>query len=99
MHTVFLGFVPPNVIEPEMSQTLLVMALIGGTGSPFGALVGSAFYVILGHFLSAIWPRWMIIIALLLIVVVLFMRGGLLQAGQDVARWITGRRHRDDGRP
>ena len=99
MHTVFLGFVPPNVIEPEMSQTLLVMALIGGTGSPFGALVGSAFYVILGHFLSAIWPRWMIIIALLLIVVVLFMRGGLLQAGQDIARWISARRHRHDGHP
>ena len=99
MHTIFLGFVPPNVIEPEMSQTLLVMALIGGTGSPFGALVGSAFYVILGHFLSAFWPRWMIIVAVLLIVVVLFLRGGLIQAGQDLAKWISARRQRHDSRP
>ena len=43
------------------------------SATPFGALVGSAFYVILGHFLSAFWPRWMIIVAVLLIVVVLFL--------------------------
>ena len=84
LHTTFLGFIPPNVIEPEMSQTLLVMAIIGGVGSPFGALLGSGFYVVLGHFLSSLWPRWMIVIGLLLIAVVLFLRGGLFEAGKTL---------------
>lgn len=77
MQTTFLGFVPPNSIQLEMSERLLIMALIGGTGAPAGAFVGAAFYVILGDLLSAIWPRWMILIAVLLIGIVLFLRDGL----------------------
>ena len=30
LHAAYLGFVPPNDIELEMSQRLLVMSIIGG---------------------------------------------------------------------
>lgn len=85
LHVVFLGFVPPSDIELEMSQRLLVMALIGGVGSPGGALAGSAFYMIVSEALSEIWPRWMALIALLLIGLVLFLPGGLWSAGRRLA--------------
>jgi len=85
LHVIFLGFVPPSDIELEMSQRLLVVALIGGIGSPGGALIGSAFYTIVSEALSEIWPRWMALIALLLIGLVLFLPGGLWSAGRRIS--------------
>jgi branched-chain amino acid transport system permease protein len=85
LHVIFLGFVPPSDIELEMSQRLLVIALIGGIGSPGGALIGSAFYTIVSESLSEIWPRWLALIALLLIGLVLFLPGGLWSAGRRIS--------------
>jgi branched-chain amino acid transport system permease protein len=85
LHVIFLGFVPPSDIELEMSQRLLVIALIGGVGSPGGALIGSAFYTIVSEALSEIWPRWLALIALLLIGLVLFLPGGLWSAGRRIS--------------
>ncbi|RVU16915.1 branched-chain amino acid ABC transporter permease [Methylobacterium oryzihabitans] len=94
LHVVFLGFVPPSDADLEMSQRLLVMALIGGVGSPGGALAGAAFYMIVSEALSEIWPRWMALIALLLIGLVLFLPGGLWSVGGRIAAL----RHREAAR-
>jgi branched-chain amino acid transport system permease protein len=77
MHTLFLGFVPPNTIELEMSERLLIMSIIGGAGAPAGAFVGAGFYILLSNWLSALWPRWLMLIGFLLIAIVLFLRDGL----------------------
>lgn len=85
LHVITLGFVPPSDIELEMSQRLLVMALIGGVGAPGGALAGAAFYTIAAEVLSGIWPRWLALIAILLIGLVLFLPGGLWSLGARLA--------------
>ena len=85
LHVVSLGFVPPSDIELEMSQRLLVMALIGGVGAPGGALAGAAFYTVAAEVLSGIWPRWLALIAILLIGLVLFLPGGLWSLGARLA--------------
>jgi len=91
MHTIFLGLAPPNTIDLEMSERLVVMAIIGGTGSPMGALVGAAFYVLLADFLSTLWPRWLMIIALLMIAVVLFLPNGLWGSAEALMARLRGR--------
>jgi branched-chain amino acid transport system permease protein len=92
MHVVSLGFVPPNDIEPEISQRILLMAIIGGVGSPAGALVGTIFYTIVAEALSALWARWMALIALVLISIVLFLPGGLWSIGERLAMLRKGRK-------
>jgi branched-chain amino acid transport system permease protein len=92
MHVVFLGFVPTNDIEPEISQRILLMAIIGGVGSPAGALVGTIFYTIVSEALSALWARWMALIALALIAIVLFLPGGLWSIGDRIALLREGRK-------
>ena len=77
MHTVFLGFTPPNVIELEMSERLIIMAIIGGVGAPGGAFLGAAFFLLMADWLSTLWPRWLMLIGFLLIAIVLFLRDGL----------------------
>lgn len=95
MNVLFMGFVAPSTIDLEGSERLLIMVLIGGAGSPAGALVGAAFYSILADALGQLWPRWMISIAVLLIVIVLFLKAGLWGAIEALAnRW---RRANDAG--
>jgi branched-chain amino acid transport system permease protein len=77
--------VPPNDIELEVSQRVLMMAIIGGVGSPAGALVGTIFYVVVSEALSELWARWMALIAVTLIAIVLFLPGGLWSIGQRMA--------------
>jgi branched-chain amino acid transport system permease protein len=67
------------------------MAIIGGVGSPAGALAGSAFYTLVSEALSGIWARWMALIALLLIAIVLFAPGGLWSIGHRLAGRLIGR--------
>lgn len=93
MHTVFLGFAPPNVIELEMSERLLVMAIIGGVGAPAAAFLGAGFYVLAADLLSPLWPRWLMLIGFLLIAIVLFMRGGLWGGAATLLRRLRGGRH------
>lgn len=86
LHAAFLGFVPPNDIELEISQRILVMAIIGGVGSPAGALVGAGFYTLVSEVLSELWARWLALIALLLVAIVLYLPGGLWSIGARLAR-------------
>lgn len=88
LYAMFLGFAPLGNIEAAMSETILLMTIIGGSESLLGALLGAAFLTIVGDSLSAIWPRWMMGLGALLIAMVLFMRGGLWGAFQaGLIRW------------
>ncbi|MBX5088345.1 branched-chain amino acid ABC transporter permease [Rhizobium lentis] len=90
LHAAFLGFVPPNDIEIEMSQRLLIMAIIGGVASPAGAIVGAGFYVVLAQLLSEVWARWMALVALFLIMIVLYLPGGLWSVGKRLRAAFRG---------
>lgn len=72
-----LNFVPIANISLVMSERILIMTIIGGTGSLVGAILGSTTIVLLAEFLSAVWPRWIMGLGIALIAVVIFMRGGL----------------------
>ena len=57
------------------------MLVLGGTGRLYGALVGTVVFMVVHHFAAAVDPfRWMFVIGGLLLVVVLFMRGGITGA-------------------
>lgn len=90
MNTLFLGFVPPSAIELEISERLLVMGLIGGVGSPGGALIGAGAYMLLADTLGELWARWQILVALVLIVIVLAVPGGLVGGIDALRRRIGG---------
>jgi branched-chain amino acid transport system permease protein len=60
-----------------MSESILIMTIIGGTGNLFASVLGAGFYVIVSDLLSTIWPRWLLLLGGLLVVVALFMQQGL----------------------
>ena len=72
-------FVGIDTLGFPRSAELMIMLVLGGTGYLYGALIGATVFMLLQDFLSNLsavyWQFWL---GLLLIVIVLFARGGLL---------------------
>jgi branched-chain amino acid transport system permease protein len=72
-------FVGLNVLGLEPSGDVLVMLILGGVGRLYGAFIGPVVYLIAQDYLAKQYPEyWFLGIGALLIVVVLFARGGIL---------------------
>ncbi|HEX2567040.1 MAG TPA: branched-chain amino acid ABC transporter permease [Burkholderiales bacterium] len=72
-------FVGLNVLGFEPSGELLVMLILGGVGRLYGAFIGPVVYLVFQELLAKQFPEyWFFGIGLLLVVVVLFARGGIL---------------------
>jgi branched-chain amino acid transport system permease protein len=72
-------FVGLDVLGFQRSAELLVMLVLGGTGLLYGGPVGAALFMLVQDWLSGLNPvYWQFWIGLLLVLVVLFARGGLV---------------------
>ncbi len=70
-------FVSPSIMFWTRSGDLMVMVIFGGMGSLFGPLMGAILLLVLEEALSGITEYWQIILGPLLLLVVLFARGGI----------------------
>jgi branched-chain amino acid transport system permease protein len=70
-------FVSPAMMYWTRSGDLIVMVVLGGMGSTFGPLIGAVALLVLEEALSGITEYWQIIVGPLLLLVVLFARGGI----------------------
>ncbi len=87
-------FVSIDVLSFSRSAELLLMLVLGGTGTLYGAMLGAIVFMTVHHLLSGIDPQyWQFWLGLVLIAVVLFARGGIMGALDAVARRL-GRRAR-----
>ena len=73
------GFVSLSFLSLERSGTVLIMLIIGGVGRLYGAFIGVPLYMIAQDRFSTIEPvYWSFRIGLLMVIVVVFARGGVL---------------------
>ena len=81
-------FVGLNVFGFELSGDVLIMLILGGVGRIYGAFVGPVVYLLAQDQLSKEAPDfWYLGIGVLLVVVVLFARGGILGIADRVIAW------------
>jgi branched-chain amino acid transport system permease protein len=71
-------FVSPAYMSWQRSGELIIMVLFGGIGTLHGAIVGAAGYLLIEEILGGMTEQWKLIFGPLLVLVVLFARGGLL---------------------
>jgi len=71
-------FVSPAYMSWQRSGELIVMLVLGGLGTLHGAVIGSLAFLLIEELLSTVTEHWKVIFGPLLILVVLFARGGLL---------------------
>ena len=71
-------FINPDMMHWTRSGDLIIMVLLGGMGSLAGPVVGALAFILLEELLSGVTEYWQLIFGPVLILVVLFARGGLL---------------------
>jgi branched-chain amino acid transport system permease protein len=71
-------FVSPAVMFWTRSGDLMVMVILGGRGTLFGPVIGAIVYLVLEEFLSQLTEYWALIMGPLLLLIVLFGRGGII---------------------
>jgi branched-chain amino acid transport system permease protein len=86
-------FVGLNVLGFPRSAELLIMLVFGGAGRMYGALVGATVYMVAQDVLSGLnhvyWQFWL---GLMLVVIVLFARGGIMGGIARLGAWLARRR-------
>ncbi len=81
-----------DALSFTQSAEALVMLVLGGTGSLFGALLGTLVFMLFEDFVSAANPfHWLTMVGALLIAVVLFAPKGVFGTVQD---FLSARRNR-----
>jgi branched-chain amino acid transport system permease protein len=71
-------FVSPAYMSWQRSGELVIMVLLGGMGTLYGAVMGAAAFVLAEEWLSGLTEHWKMIFGPLLVLIVLFARGGLV---------------------
>ncbi len=71
-------FVSPAAMYWTRSGDLMVMVVLGGMGSLFGPMIGTIVFLLLEEFLSQVTEYWALIMGPLLLLIVLFGRGGIM---------------------
>lgn len=81
-------FVTPDFMHWFRSGEIMIMVLLGGMGTVFGPILGTAAYLLLEDFLAGLTQHWWIIFGPLLLVIILFAKRGLwgvLPGREDIA--------------
>lgn len=73
----FEKFVSPDMMDWPRSGELMFMVIMGGLGTVFGPVMGATAYLVLSEVLSSFTIHWHLIFGPLLIILVLYGRGGL----------------------
>ncbi len=71
-------FVSPSMLSWQVSGEIMVFVILGGVARLFGPLAGAALFIGMEHYLGGISEFWQFWLGLLLLIVVLWGRGGLL---------------------
>lgn len=87
----FISFVAPGSYTFNESLNLLVMNVIGGIGSLAGPLIGAAFVTALPEFLRGWVELQRLLYGVVLMLVMLFVPGGLVAIGRRAARLLPRR--------
>ncbi|MEQ8344897.1 MAG: branched-chain amino acid ABC transporter permease [Sneathiellaceae bacterium] len=85
----FTNFISPEMMAWSRSGELIFMVILGGAGTVLGPVIGALAFLALEELLSGWTIYWQLIFGLLLILVVLYMKGGIVS--------ILGRRQPEDG--
>jgi len=71
-------FVSPAMFSWQTSGEIMVFVILGGVGRLFGPVAGAMLFILLEHLLGGLSSYWHIWLGVILILVVLFARGGII---------------------
>jgi len=91
LYAMLFGIVPLEAISFVFSGNVVFATLIGGSGSLYGPVIGSFVFIWLSESMSVVWARWPLLLGVAFVIVVLFLRGGMVAAWSRFWRWRSSR--------
>jgi len=88
------GFMPPEAFTFDTSGQLVMQTAIGGAGTLFGPLVGATVWLYLSDFFQTtlhLGATWKLVLGIVFVLLVVFLRHGIVGGLADLARYLTGR--------
>lgn len=76
LYIIFRGFAAPDLLHWSSSGQVLLMTILGGTGTLYGPFIGAAVFVALQEILSSYTKYWMLPLGILFILAVRYLHGG-----------------------
>jgi branched-chain amino acid transport system permease protein len=70
-------FVSPAYMSWQRSGDLIIMTVLGGAGTLYGPILGAAAVLLTEDVLAGFTPHWKAVFGPLIVLAVLFSRGGL----------------------
>lgn len=77
LYALYNGFVSPATVAFAKSAEGLLMVIVGGVGTLFGAVIGTAVIIFTRNIVSLYTDRWTIVMGLIFVITILFARDGL----------------------
>ncbi len=71
------AYASPAYMAWTVSGELIVMVLLGGTGTLVGPVIGAAVFLLLEEGLKSLTDHWMVIMGPIIVLIVLFLKNGL----------------------
>jgi branched-chain amino acid transport system permease protein len=87
LYAMLFGIVPLESIGFVTSGNVVFATLIGGSGSLYGPIIGSFVFIWLSESVSTLWARWPLLLGLAFVMVVMFFRGGVVEAWNRFWTW------------
>jgi branched-chain amino acid transport system permease protein len=87
LYAMLFGIVPLEAISFVFSGNVVFATLIGGSGSLYGPIIGSFVFIWLSESMSVVWARWPLLLGVAFVIVVLFLRGGVVEAWSRFMQW------------
>jgi branched-chain amino acid transport system permease protein len=84
------GFVNPELLSWHQSGNVLLMLILGGQGSLYGAAVGAFAFVALEEIYSSMTTHWQLLLGATIIALVIFLPGGLASVAGRFKRELIG---------
>src|SRR5262252_7708517 len=91
---VLQGFMPPDAFTFDTSGQLVMQTVIGGIGTLFGPLLGATVWLFLRDFLQSAFDlgsAWKLVLGVVFVLLVCFLRGGLIGGLDRLAHWFRMR--------
>ena len=84
------GFVNPELLSWHQSGNVLLMLILGGVGSLYGAVVGAFAFVALTEVFQSLTRHWQLFFGAAIVLLVIFLPGGLASVSGRFRRALGG---------
>ena len=84
LYAYYNRFVSPDYMDVARSAEVLLMVILGGSGTLIGPAIGAAFIVFLENIISGYTERWLIFLGVIYVLVALFAPRGLVGFVRDM---------------